>query len=436
MDNLNELFQDYAREPVPSERQVKGWHIVVIYVGVALTLPAYLTGGQVGLNVGLTGGIVATGLAALVLAGVGAVTGYIGAKTRLSTYMISRFAFGKTGAKVTNFILALTLFGWFGVTAAFFAKATNTLAADFLNLDWSVTAWILIGTVLMISTALFGFRGLDALSKIVTPLLLTLLVAAVVRSLGQTSFASVAAYENPEGFPVGAAVSMLIGGWMVGAVVLPDLSRYAITPRHGLIGGGASFIIGMVVVIIPCVFLAIANLEADIVRIVVSFGWAAWALIIIILSAWSSNDNNIYSASLSLASIFERVAKWKITIAAGVTGGTLAAVGIMDQLVPFLMGLGILIPPVAGIFATDFFMRPEAYRGDGRDTTPAFRWQAFAAWIAASGVAYATQPAEAGGLGAFSITMIPALDALLVSSLGYYVLYRLTDTIDVQREAS
>lgn len=304
---------------------------------------------------------------------------------------------------------------------------THSLAVDFLNLDWGVTPWIIIGTALMISTALFGFKGLDALSKIVTPLLFLLLMAAVVRSLGQMSFSAAAAYENPEGFPVGAAVSMLVGAWMVGAVVLPDLSRYAITPRHGLIGGGTSFILGLIVVIIPCIFLAIANVDADIVRIIISFGWTAWALVIIVLSAWSSNDNNIYSASLSLASIFERVAKWQITIVAGIAGGVLAAAGIMDQFVPFLMGLGVLIPPVAGIFATDFFLRPEAYKGDGPDTTPAFRWQAFVAWIAASGVAFATQPAEVGGLGLFSITMIPALDALLVSSLGYYTLYRLTE---------
>lgn len=436
MADLNRLFQDYARDPVPAERGVRGWHIVVIYVGVALTLPAYLTGGQVGLNVGLIGGLLAALIAGLVLAAVGVTTGYIGAKTRLSTYMISRHAFGRTGAKVANFILALTLFGWFGVTAAFFAQATDTLAADFFNVEWGVTTWVVIGTVLMISTALFGFRGLDALSKVVTPLLFALLVAAVIQSLGSTSVPEAAAYDNPQGFPVGAAVSLLVGGWMVGAVVLPDLARYAVTPKHGMAGGGASFILGNLVVIVPCVFLAIANQEADIVRIVVSFGWAAWALIIIFLSAWSSNDNNIYSASLGLASIFERVPKWKITIAAGVAGGVLAAVGIIDRLVPFLMGLGILIPPVAGIFAADFFVRRKVYMAGSREPMPAFRWQAFVAWIVASGVAYATQPAQAGGLGAFSLTRIPALDALLVSALGYAALHRMAPGIETRPEVT
>lgn len=430
MADLNQLFQDYAHDPVPADRRVRGWHIVVIYVGVALTLPAYLTGGEVGLNVGLIGGILAALVAGVVLAAVGVTTGYIGAKTRLSTYMISRHAFGRTGAKVTNFILVLTLFGFFGVTAAFFAQATDTLAADFFHLEWGVTTWVMVGTVLMISTALFGFRGLDALSKIVTPLLFALLVAAVIKSLDSTSVSAAVAYDNPQGFPVGAAVSMLVGGWMVGAVILPDLTRYALTPKHGMVGGSASFILGNLLVIVPCVFLGIANQEADIVRIVVSFGWAAWALIIVFLSAWSSNDNNIYSASLGLASIFERVRKWKITIAAGVAGGVLAAAGIIDQLVPFLMALGILVPPVAGIFAADFFLRRKVYMDGLREAMPAFRWHAFVVWIVASGTAYATQPAEAGGLGAFSLTMIPALDALLVSALGYAALHRVASGIE------
>lgn len=434
MPNLTDLFQDYARSPVPPGRRVNGWHIVVIYVGVALTLPAYLTGGQIGLAVGLTSGLVAALVAGIVLAAVGTATGYIGATTRLSTYMITRYAFGHTGAKAINFVLALSLFGFFGVTAAFFAEATNTLGVDFFALQWGFEAWLAIGTALMIATALFGFRGLDALSKVVTPLLFVLLVAAVVKSLAATPLAEISAYDNPEGFPVGAAVSILVGAWMVGAAVLPDLTRYAVTPTHGLIGGGASFLIGNLIVIVPCVILAIANGEADIVRVVVSLGWAAWALVIILLSAWSSNDNNLYSASLGLASILERVAKWKITIAAGIAGGLLAAAGIHQRLLPFLIGLGILIPPIAGIYVADFFLRRPLYTGDSPGPTQAFRWQAFVVWIAASGIAYATQPADAGGLGAFSLTMIPALDALLVSSVGYILLHRLTAGMGVQAE--
>jgi cytosine permease len=367
---------------------------------------------------------VATLVAAAILAAVGLATGYLGARTGLSTYMISRRAFGRTGARIPNGLLALTLFGWFGVTAAFFAQATHALALSYLGLDLGPAMWTIVGTVLMTSTALFGFKGLDKLSVVVTPLLVLLLGAAVAESLALASPGAVLAYEGSGAFPVGAAVSMLVGGWMVGAVVLPDLTRYAVSPRHGMAGGGLSFVVGLVVVIVPSMVVAIANGDQDLVAVVVSFGWAAAGLAVIVLSAWSSNDNNVYSAALGLASIFEGVAKWKITIAVGGAGGLLALVGIIDRLVPFLMGLGILIPPIAGVYVTDWLLNREAYHPDRGRPSPAFRWRAFVAWGLASGVAFATLPAEIGGLGWFSVTMIPALDALAISCLAYLALDR------------
>ena len=424
MSRVTEWFEDHARNPVPAGETVRGWHIVVIYVGVALTLPAFLTGGEIGLGVGLAGGVVATLVASAILAAVGLATGYLGARTGLSTYMISRHAFGRTGAKIPNGLLALTLFGWFGVTAAFFAQATHALALSYLGLDLGPATWTIVGTVLMTSTALFGFAGLDKLSVVVTPLLVLLLGAAVAESLALASPAAVLAYEGSGAFPVGAAVSMLVGGWMVGAVVLPDLTRYAVSPRHGMVGGGLSFVVGMVVVIVPSMVVAIANGNQDLVAVVVSFGWATAGLAVIVLSAWSSNDNNVYSAALGLASIAESVAKWKITLAAGAAGGLLALIGIIDRLVPFLMGLGILIPPIAGVYVTDWFLHREAYDPDRGRPSPALRWRAFVAWGLASGVAVATQPAEIGGPGWFSVTMIPALDALVVSCLAYLALDR------------
>ncbi|HUG40171.1 MAG TPA: cytosine permease [Longimicrobiales bacterium] len=424
MSRVTEWFEDHARDPVPAGETVRGWHIVVIYVGVALTLPAFLTGGEIGLGVGLSSGVVATLVASAILAAVGLATGYLGARTRLSTYMISRHAFGRAGARIPNGLLALTLFGWFGVTAAFFAQATHALALSYLGLDLGPATWTIVGTVLMTSTALFGFKGLDKLSVVVTPLLVLLLGAAVVESLAISSPGNVLAYEGSGAFPVGAAVSMLVGGWMVGAVVLPDLTRYAVSPRHGMVGGGLSFVVGMVVVIVPSMIVAVANGNQDLVAVVVSFGWATAGLAVIVLSAWSSNDNNVYSAALGLASIVEGVAKWKITLAAGAAGGLLALIGIIDRLVPLLMGLGILIPPIAGVYVTDWLLHRESYDPDRGRPSPAFRWRAFVAWGLASGVAVATQPAEIGGLGWFSLTMIPALDALAVSCVAYLALDR------------
>jgi hypothetical protein len=49
MGTAVEAFQNHTRHPVPSARRVKVWPVVV---GVALAVPAYLTGGQVSLTCG------------------------------------------------------------------------------------------------------------------------------------------------------------------------------------------------------------------------------------------------------------------------------------------------------------------------------------------------------------------------------------------------
>ena len=43
MTQFDNLVEDYARKPVPAEQTVSGLRIALIIVGVAITLPAFLT---------------------------------------------------------------------------------------------------------------------------------------------------------------------------------------------------------------------------------------------------------------------------------------------------------------------------------------------------------------------------------------------------------
>ena len=79
----------------------------------------------------------------------------------------------------------------------------------------------------------------------------------------------------------------------------------------------------------------------------------------------------------------------------------------------------MLIPPIAAIYVVDFlFVAGRRYDLKDLDTRPAFRWQAFAAWIAGSVVAFATAK------GLFTLTTISACDALLVAGGSFYLLER------------
>ncbi len=425
MNRFDELFKDYALEAVPADHAVPGWRISLIYIGVGLTLPAFLTAATLGLALGFVPAILCTLLSALILAGLAGVTGYIGGATRLSTYRISRIAFGRMGAKFANLVMAVTTFGWFGVTASFFAAAAQALAAEHFGLEIARPVWVVLGVVLMTATALFGFRGLDKLSLVAVPLLLALLTAAVCRSLSDMAAADIFAVSGTAQMSFGVTTSMMIGTWMVGVTLLPDLTRYARSAAQGAWGGVLSFVPGMPLVFIPAMIPALVTGEADLVKTLTAFGWTVWALMIVILASWSTNDNNLYAASLSLASVFEKFRKWKITLIAGGLGGLIAVFGTMDMFIPFLIGLGILIPPVAGIYSAAFAISFKSGRPFAEDST-AFHWPAFAAWAAGSLTAYATQPADAAGLGLMSLSTVPALDAIIVAAITYALCVRLT----------
>lgn len=413
-DQVQQVFKDYAREAVPDNRAVRFWHIGLIYIGVSLTLPAFLLGGQIGLSLGLYEGLTALVLASLILTALGLATGFIGADMRLSTYMMLYYTFGTRGAKAINILIGLSSFGWFGVTAALFAKAMQELP---LPLDLPFAVWTGLGTALMISTAVFGFKGLDKLSIIVVPLLFLMLAAAVNEALDLASLDQLVSHNGGGQITMGQAVSILIGAWMAGVVMLPDISRYARTPRDGAYGALLAFLPGFILVLGLSMPPAIATGESDFIGILVSFGWTGWAMVLILLASWSSNDNNLYSSSLALASLLPNWPKWIITIIAGLAGGALATLGILDQFTVFLNLLGIVLPPVAGVYITDYLLKRSHYKLELDQLTQTFRPLSLLSCCGGALLGWTTAPQGHFGGGLFQLSTVPALDGLIAAGI-------------------
>ena len=147
---------------------------------------------------------------------------------------------------------------------------------------------------------------------------------------------------------------------------------------------------------------ALATGETDIMRIIVGFGLGVPALLVLILSTWTINAANLYSASLSLTATFPRVNQWKFTLLAGACGSLLAVAGIIDSFVSFLLVLGIIIPPIAAIYVIDAF---NSYR-----TETALRWPAIVTWLFSVAIALLAYA------GYFTLTTVPALDATLAAT--------------------
>jgi cytosine permease len=169
------------------------------------------------------------------------------------------------------------------------------------------------------------------------------------------------------------------------------------------------------------VLLAHALKSQDVIEIVTSTSGFI-GTIILIAATLKINDWNLYSSSLGFANSIDtifgtRLDRALITIGVGVLGTFLSAVGILEQFVPFLTALGVVVPPIAGIMVVDYYLlrrhREELAEGARTGTLPARQEQlnpvTLIAWTVASVVGYAVQWG------------IPALNSLICAAVLYYV---------------
>lgn len=421
------LLRDYERQPVPVTERKSWWSLALVNVAIAVNVGALLFGGQLAANLAFAESIGAIVLGSLLVALIATGCAVIGARMQLSTAMISRSVFGEVGAGFVSLLLASTLFGWFGVQAGFFGSSAATLIANTWGRDIDTWLLSLVGGVLMTSTAVLGYRAIEKLSMIAVPLLLGLLAVALrsvfrEESLGQMLVAVPSAGTRTMTMAFGT--SLIAGTFVVGAVVAPDVARWARSPRDAAIAVFVGFLAGNVVMLSIAVALATATGTGDAVEIFIRLGMGTSALMILILGQWTTNDNNLYSAALGFSVVFRTVPKWRLSVAAGLIGTALAVLGIYGRLIPFLSVLTALIAPLSGIFVAEYFLLRRLRGSSPGKTVPAIVWRAFPPWALAALVAFAATPAAGGGLGWTTLTGLPVLDGFLVAAGLQYALGR------------
>lgn len=404
---------DQTQQPrVSKDQTVYGWHVAVIVIGVAITLPAFLIGaeimGALGTQQGtyaiLTGGVILTVIASICI--------YVAVSERLTTYQLLEASFGKMGSRMVSFLMSLTLLGWFGVTVSLFGQAMAKSVEAAFGVLLPVEFYIIIGTMVMTATTIYGFHAMDILSKFSVPLMMLVLIAGVYSVASEFTWSEIwAAPAKVKGSitSFGGAVSIVVGAFMVGVVILPDISRFINRKSQVLVASVGSYGSFSSLILIMAGLPGLMTGEKNLITVMFQSGLGVPALIMMIFASWTSNISNLYSCGLGLTQVMPQVGKIQITIGAGIVGGLVALSGIMDHLIDFLVLLGIFIPPIAGIYIAHFFF-------SCGNSKRAVSSAAVISWVAASLMAMATSS------DLFTLTYIPALDSLLVAVILYVVI--------------
>ena len=411
-----ELPKAFSTTPVPEQETVGGFQIALVLIGVAICLPAFVTGAELAAALGGWRSLVAVFGAGLVLTAIACLTGLIGHRLRLSSYMIILWTFGSRAGKLINLLVSLSVLGWYGVLTGMFARSAYTLIHGLFAAPapgaqgQGILFWVFAGSTLMVGTTIFGFRALSRLSQFATPLMVVLLGWVVfLAARGQPS---VLMAPGDGTLSLSRGISIATGGLIIGATLMPDLARFARRRRDVLLAAFLAYGVGFPLVLVLSGIPAMATGQKDLILVMSTLGLGTAAMAILILSTWTTNAFNLYVCTLVLGTVLPRRKSWVLTIAAGAVGTVLCLGGIGDAVIPYLSLLGALIPPIAAVYLADYWIvrrRDRAVEAPG----PAIRWRAVLACAAGAAFAFYTDRHQ------ISVTQLMPLDAALSAFLIY-----------------
>ncbi len=362
---------DYVLVPVPPWDRRTLMNIFLVYTGVLSCLAVLWGGGALGAQANLHNLVIAVIIGNIILTIIGSLMAYIGGTAHQSTYGIMRKVFGWYGSWLFGLILSgIPAWGWFVVETWLFGVMIHDLAPHnpLASIAWA-SLW---GGMLMSTTAFIGYSGLAFLSYFTVPAFFILVTSGFLAGIYLGGgFSKLWSFVPKHPAPLSALITQVVGLYIVGAIITPDIARFARKARDGSIAWGVQIMVLMTYYMIGAAMLTMAMGGTYFSKAMLAAGLGLGAYFVAIFGQWTTNDNNLYSSALAW-DLFIPIKKRYLILILGLLASGLAwyvgykAGASMQPFIHFLMLLGTWIPPIGGVMVSDFYIY-QWYKGISRD---------------------------------------------------------------------
>jgi cytosine permease len=278
---------------------------------------------------------------------------------RKATVSLASSSFGDYGAKlIVGLVIGLSTLGWFGIQSNIAGASFSKILIEMNGPEIPVWLSSVFWGIIMVLTAVFGFKYLKWLNYIAVPAIVLLLIYGLVVTFKTHSFQEILSFKPQEKMPLLQAIGFTIGFISVGGVISPDYNRFAATKKDAILGSIFGIIPSALCLLAIGAILAITRGTYDIVDIFSTLGFPFFAMSILILATWTSNVMNIYSSGLAFNDLFKlnNAQRSKTTFVVGCVGILLAALGVLTHFMSFITLLTITITPIAGVMISDYYI--------------------------------------------------------------------------------
>lgn len=311
-----------------------------VQAGGAICLPMFLIGHTLEKKVGLPSSLIALFLGNFLLFVIALVTAYFGAKYRQSTAEIIRSLFGKRGAILFSVGMSLSLLGWFSIQLNVMTMGLQELLI--IPKGFEIYINLMLGLIIAL-VALKGSKGMCALANISMPILVAMIALAVSQALGND-------IVETESLPITLGGLSLVLASAIGAVIdLPTFFRESRSQKDALIATALLFLFVIPLIEGVGIYLSVKTGDGNIIAALTGNSSSpllkAFAALFVLFAGWTTNQANLYSATVSSQVIFPKISPLMFGLFA--TG--LSCFNVLDQLTELLEVIGIVLASMGGI---------------------------------------------------------------------------------------
>ena len=373
---------DYSLQPVPQFARRRLLTMFMIMLGFTFFSASMWTGQTLGDSLDLSGFIGSLILGGIILAIYTGSLAYVGAKTGLSLDLLAQHSFGAKGSYLPSVLTSFTQIGWFGVGVAMFAIPVAKLIAP--ENPWLPYLLVAIAGICMTGSAFFGIKAMTIVSYISVPLIAILGITAMVMAVKTGDVPLAEKFAESQGMSVIAGAGLVIGSFVSGGTATPNFARFAKTPKAAVWTTAIAFFLGNSLMFCFGAFSGVYVGGNDIFEVMIALNLTVFAIIVLGLNIWTTNDNALYSAGLGLSNI-TKIKKSPLVLISGALG-TVAAIWLYNNFTGWLNILNCTLPPVGAILILGYFCHKEDYDQD-KENTLEVNWFAIAGVILGAVVA-------------------------------------------------
>jgi cytosine permease len=362
-----------------NKNTTKWYSLAGIWFGGIVSVPALLVGStliaSLSFNYSIWAGLIGFSFVVLFMS----LLSIAAVEKRKATVSLAASSFGIKGAKlIVGLVIGLSTLGWFGIQSNIAGASFSKILVEMNGPEIPVWISSVFWGIIMVLTAVFGFKYLKWLNYVAVPAIVLLLAYGLFIVFQEHSFQEILNFKPSEPMPLLQAIGFTIGFISVGGVISPDYNRFAATKKDAILGSIFGIIPSALCLLAIGAILAITQGTYDIVEIFSSLGFPFFAMSILILATWTSNVMNVYSSGLAFNDLFNlsTAARSKTTLFVGLIGILLAAIGILSHFMSFISLLTITITPIAGVMISDYFIS-KTYQ----ETPENINWKGVFSWI-------------------------------------------------------